>query len=144
MRITNTYLQKPNAMQNQITKEKPLKYEGESCIYWLDEKNVLRLKAKDEIFTEFAINKDYEAVLELIGNKKVKLVYDATRILPIDKNIRLRLEEMLNSIGVALAITSKTRIGNMVANIFFSLSSTKVPMKMFNNHDQAKLWLDTI
>jgi hypothetical protein len=130
-------------MDKNSTLLKLVRHEGESCVYWLDVKNTLHLKAKNIIFTEYGINKDYQAILQLIGDRKVRLIYDATRILPFDKNVRLKLEIMLNSLGVALAVTSKTRIGNMVANIFFALSSTSVPMKMFSNPDHAELWLDT-
>ena len=125
------------------TTYKPVIHEGESCSFYLDSADILVINAKDFIFTIESISRDFNLILDVIGDRKVKLIFDANSLLPFEKSIRLKLEEMLNKVGIAMAVTTQSRVGRMVANIFFALSTTKIPMKMFSNKEHARLWLDT-
>ncbi|MCT4561541.1 MAG: hypothetical protein N4A41_09195 [Crocinitomicaceae bacterium] len=132
-------------MEPQVATQNAHKVEGELCHFWLEDRNTLCIEAKDTIFTEKTVLHDFSLIKSYLGpNKKIKLYYDATKILPLEKRVRLLLEEKLIDLADALAVTSKTKIGIMVANIFFALSTTKMPMKMFSNGEEARTWLKNV
>lgn len=132
-------------MEPQVATKYAEKVEGELCHFWLEDYKTLCIEAKDTLFTEQTVNHDFRLIQEYIGkNRKVRMYYDATKILPLDKRVRLCLEEKLVVLAEALAVTSSTRVGVMVANIFFALSSTKIPMKMFSRQEEALSWLKNV
>lgn len=132
-------------MESQPAIKNSEKVEGELCHFWMEDSNTLCIEAKDIIFTESTVNNDFQLIQDFVGkNHKIKMYYDATRILPLDKKVRLLLEQKLTVLADALAVTSHTKVGVMVANIFFALSSTKIPMKMFSNSEEAMNWLKTV
>ncbi len=118
-------------------------FEAKTCYYWLNDEDTLCFKAKDVIFTIENVKHDFKIIIDYIGTKKVKVYYDSSVILPIDKRVRLLLEEMLTEVGIALAVSSNSRIGIMVANIFLALSTTAIPMRMFKTQNEAIQWLET-
>jgi hypothetical protein len=49
--------------------------------------------------------------------------------------------EVLPDIAIAVAIISRSAVGKMVANLFFSIKKQPHPVKMFNDEREAKEWL---
>lgn len=115
---------------------------GECCEWWFENDSLIRIRSKGYLKTEEKLKRDFEQIRNQMSTHKVKIYYDASLIAPIEKKIRVLLETMLKEIGLALAVTSDSNIGRMVANIFFTLSKTEVPMQIFKNEQDAIRWLN--
>lgn len=116
------------------------KVQGDLCEFWLDDKGVFHMSAKDEFITIENLEKDYQKMRTYLAGKKVPVVYDATKLHPIERRVRLRLEEILIENFTALGVVSKSKIGLIVARIFFSLSNNGVPKQIFSNIEEAEIW----
>lgn len=82
-----------------------------------------------------------EDFLKFTGNKKVCLLSDNTDSPPVNKEMRDYAAEVIPGIVKAIAIMSRSAVGRMAANLFFSLKKQPYPVKFFDNEDEAKKWL---
>lgn len=117
------------------------KIQGTLCEFWFDENDIFHMAALDKFITLEELNSDYELVKAYLNGRVVPVVYDATKLHPIERKIRLRLEEILIENFSALGVVSKSKIGLVVARIFFSLSNNSVPKQIFNKKSQAVKWI---
>jgi len=118
--------------------------EGKLCRFWFDNDDILCIEANDNLITADDLKHDYLLIAKELDGRKARIFYDASSLQPIEKRIRLMLEEMLESVGVSLAITSQSRVGRTIANIFLALTATRIPMKMHADRSSAFAWLKEI
>jgi len=118
-------------------------YQGELCEFYLHER-ILYIVANDQIISEGALVRDYGRIKHLLDGEKVYLLYDASQLQPITKKIRQMLEAYLEESFLALAVISKSRMGLIIANIFFGLSSSSFPKRIFIGEEEAIKWLNGI
>lgn len=76
-----------------------------------------------------------------LGGKKVCMLLDTTHSNPSSKEIREFAAAEFPQFTKAIAFISKSPLGKMVANIFFSIKKQPYPVKMFNDEKDAKKWL---
>lgn len=72
---------------------------------------------------------------------KLKIFVDASETQPFERRFRKKIREVTEQFAKAVAIHSKSPLGNTVANLFMILARPKVPFKMFNNIPDAEAWL---
>ena len=110
--------------------------------FYLDSDGIFHIKANESLITLELLETDANAIHNYLSslNYKPAVVYDVTRITPIERKIRKRFEELLEEHFSSLAVVSNSRIGLAVANIFFALAKTPVPMRIFRSKEDAINW----
>ncbi|MEO6189394.1 MAG: hypothetical protein ABIO44_02560 [Saprospiraceae bacterium] len=109
---------------------------------WFDEHGILCSVAKkvpQETVEE--AKKTMVEFLKLTGGKKVCLLSDSTDSPAANKEMRDYAAEVIPEIVKAVAIISRSAVGKMAANLFFSIKKQPYPVKMFNDENEAKEWL---
>jgi hypothetical protein len=109
---------------------------------WFDEHGILcSISKKVPQQTVEEAKKTMEDFIKLTGGKKVCLLSDSTDSTPSNKEMRDYIAEVIPEIAKAVAVISRSAVGKMVANIFFSIKKQPYPIKMFDSETEAKEWL---
>ncbi len=109
---------------------------------WFDENGILcSIAKKVPQQTVEEAKKTMEELRKLTGGKKVCLLSDSTDSSPLNKEMRDYYAEVIPGIAKAIAIISRSAVGKMVANLFFSIKKQPYPVKMFSDEIEAKEWL---
>ncbi len=109
---------------------------------WFDEHGILcSISKKVPQQTVEEAKKTMEDFIKLTGGKKVCLLSDSTDSTPSDKEMRDYIAEVIPEIAKAVAVISRSAVGKMVANLFFSIKKQPYPVKMFDSETEAKEWL---
>lgn len=85
--------------------------------------------------------KGVEDFKKIIGNKKVCLLADVTNSAETTREVRDYAAIELPKLVKAVAMISKSALGRMLANMFFSIKEQPYPVKMFSDEVEAKQWL---
>ena len=113
-----------------------------ASVMWFDENGILYSIAK-KIPQQTLEEAKYtiEELRKITGGKKVCLLSDSTDSTPVNKEMRDYLAEVIPDIVIAIAVISRSALGKMVANLFFSIKKQPYPVKMFTDETEAKEWL---
>ncbi|MEO7266296.1 MAG: hypothetical protein ABIW38_15375 [Ferruginibacter sp.] len=117
-------------------------FEFPTSTMWFDENGILCSVAKkvpQQTIKE--AKKTMEEFKKITGGKKVCLLSDSTDSTPLNKEMRDYAAEVIPEIAKAIAIISRSALGKMVANLFFSIKKQPYPVKMFKDEIEAKEWL---
>ncbi len=109
---------------------------------WFDESGILCSVAKK--VPQQTIEETKQSMIlfkQITGDKKVCLLSDSTDSPPANKEMRDYVAEIIPEIAIAVAIISRSAVGKMAANLFFSIKKQPYPVKMFNEENEAKEWL---
>ncbi|MES2565574.1 MAG: hypothetical protein V4565_01830 [Bacteroidota bacterium] len=79
--------------------------------------------------------------LKITGGKKVCMISDNTDSPAVNKEMRDYAAEVIPEIVKAIAIISRSSVGRMAANLFFTLKKQSYPVKFFENEEDAKQWI---
>lgn len=117
-------------------------YEFPTSTMWFDEHGILCTVAKKvPPQTVGEAKETMEEFRKLTGGKKVCLLSDSTDSPAIDKEMRDYAAAVMPEIAKAVAIISRSAVGKMAANLFFSIKKQPYPVKMFTDETEAKEWL---
>ncbi len=109
---------------------------------WFDESGILcSVSKKVPPQTMEETKKTTEEFINLIGGKKICLLTDSTYSNPPNKEIRDYLAAVIPEIVKAVAVISRSAVGKMTANLFFSINKQPYPVKLFTDESKAKEWL---
>ena len=109
---------------------------------WFDENGILcSISKKVPPQTVEEAKKTLEEFRKITGGKKVCMLSDSTDSAPVNKEMRDYVAEILPDIAKAVAIISRSAVGKMAANLFFSIKKQPYPVKMFTDEREAKEWL---
>jgi hypothetical protein len=114
----------------------------EMANYHIDNKGILHIEQKGVEITDEIIEGNYRSVSAFLEKKKYAMFCDATDSLPIDKKARLAFEVQSEEYCLALAIVSDSVLGRAVTNVFFALTKSTFPMKLFKEKQEALTWLE--
>ena len=117
-------------------------FEFPASTMWFDENGILCSIAKK--VPQQTIEEAKKTMVEfkkIIGGKKVCLLSDSTHSPPANKEMRDYAAEVIPEIVKAVAIISRSAVGKMAANLFFSIKKQPYPVKMFTDETEAKEWL---
>jgi hypothetical protein len=109
---------------------------------WFDDHGILcsvSKKAPQQTVEEAKIM--MEEFIKLTGGNKVCLLSDNTNSAPINKELRDYYGVVIPKVAKAVAVISRSAVGKMVANLFFSIKKQPYPVKIFNVETEAKEWL---
>jgi hypothetical protein len=116
--------------------------EWPTSITWWDETGILcSISKKAPVQTLEEAKKTLEDFRALIGNRKVCLLIDVTETSESSKELRDYAATEFPKFIKAMAMISKSVLGKMLANLFFSVKAQPYPAKMFNDEVEAKEWL---
>lgn len=109
---------------------------------WFDEDGILCSVAKKvPLQTIEDAKKTMEEFRIITGGTKICMLSDSTDSPPPNKEIRDYAAEVMPEIAKAVAIISRSAVGKMAANLFFSIKRQPYPVKMFTEEVEAKEWL---
>ncbi|MEO5603056.1 MAG: STAS/SEC14 domain-containing protein [Cyclobacteriaceae bacterium] len=109
---------------------------------WFDENGILCSIAKKVPQQTIEEAKTMmEEFRKITGGKKICILSDSTDSPPVNKEMRDYFAEAIPEIAKAIAIISRSAVGKMVANLFFSIKKQPYPVKMFSDETEAKEWL---
>ena len=117
-------------------------FEFPTSTMWFDDNGILcSIAKKVPQQTIEEAKKTMEDLRKILGGKKICLLSDSTDSPPLNKEMRDYAAEVIPEIAKAIAIISRSAVGKMVANLFFSIKKQPYPVKMFSDEREAKEWL---
>ncbi|UKN00520.1 hypothetical protein K6119_12335 [Paracrocinitomix mangrovi] len=142
----NTKITKLDKINKFILMELPeFEYHDLNCYYtWMGDDGIMRTKVKSGARIKLEDAKaNSEVVNSYQDHAPFPLIIDTTSVLSMSKDARDFLaiknrETVING----MAIIRNSLIGNMVANFYIRLSKPTVPVKLFRNEEDAKMWCD--
>ena len=116
-------------------------FEGEIATYWLDNDGILVSLSKSPRRTVANITENIALVRLITNKKKVPLlIYLSSSPIP-DKETREFVARELPNVYSAMAMVSKGGLAKFIMNFLFKLKPPSIPMKNFNDDEEAKKWL---
>lgn len=118
-------------------------YDTPTSIFWFDEDGIIcSIQKKLEYQpTLDEVKKQLDFFRTLIGGNKVCMLIDVTNSMESSRENRDYAAVEFPKFVKAIAMVSKSALGKMLANLFFTLKTQPYPTKMFNTADEAKAWL---
>lgn len=109
---------------------------------WLDDEGILRsVSRKAPKQTLEQTRQNFQILKKYINNQKVCMLLDVTDTSQSTREVRDFAAQELPTFVKAIAMISRSALGKMLANLFFSLKSQPYPVKMFNDENEALQWL---
>jgi hypothetical protein len=117
-------------------------YDWPTSTFWFDENGILcSIAKKTPIQSLEEVKKTIEEFKKVIGDKKVCLLSESTNSSESTKEVRDYASLEFPKFIKAIAVISKSALGRMLANLFFSIKEQPYPTKMFTDENEAKEWL---
>ncbi len=117
-------------------------YDWPTSTFWFDENGILcSISKKTPPQTLEEVKKNVKDFKEVIGEKKICMLIDVTNSGESTKEVRDYVSIEFPKFVKAIAMISKSALGKMLANLFFSIKSPPYPAKMFNDETEAIEWL---
>ncbi len=117
-------------------------FELPTSTLWFDEYGILcSIAKKVPQQTVEEAKKTMQEFLKITGGKKICLLSDSTDSPPANKEMRDYAAEVIPEVAKAVAIISRSAVGTMAANLFFSIKKQPYPVQMFTDESEAKAWL---
>jgi len=117
-------------------------YDTVSSTYWFDPNGIVcSISQKVALSTLEESKKLIADFVKIIGDKKVCILIDVTNSSESTKEVRDYVAIEFPKFVKAIAMISKSALGRMLANLFFTIKEQPYPTKMFNDEVEAKEWL---
>ena len=106
---------------------------------WFDENGILySISKKSGPLSMEETMKITEDFKKMLNGKKVCMLVDVTNSNETDRETREYAAQEFPKITKAIAMVSKSALGKMLANLFFTIKEQPFPTKMFNTEAEAK------
>lgn len=113
-----------------------------TSLYWTDDYGIICSISKKVPHPSFDnARKTVEAFRNRIGDRKVCILIDVTHSTEISRENRDYAAAEFPKFVKAIAMVSRSPLGKMLANLFFTIKTQPYPTKMFNNENEAREWL---
>jgi hypothetical protein len=117
-------------------------YDWETSTFWFDENGILcSISKKSHPLSMEDVERTVEEFKKLIGDKKICMLIDVTNTVESSREVRDYAAAEFPKFVKAIAMVSKSALGKMLANLFFTLKAQPYPTRMFNDEKEAKEWL---
>ena len=117
-------------------------YDWSTSTFWFDEDGIFcAISKKTPPQTLEESKKSVDDLMKVIGEKKICMLIDVTNSGESTKEVRDYAAVEFPKFIKAIAMVSKSALGKMLANLFFSIKSQPYPTKMFNDENEARQWL---
>src|ERR1700757_3302705 len=108
---------------------------------WFDHDGILHKISKNIPRTLDGVKDLYTLIKRTTKGKKVCALFEVSKETASNKDVRKYLKKEIPQIFSALALLSKTPVGETTGILISALAPTHIPTKVFNDEDKAKLWL---
>jgi hypothetical protein len=116
-------------------------FDTEIGTYWFDEDGMLNSLSKSPTRTVANTKANFELVKRITNNQKVcHLVYLTNSKKP-DKATIDFVNSELPKVYKAMAMISKSGVGEIIMNVLFKFMKPVIPMKTFTDEKEARKWL---
>ena len=119
-------------------------YRTDIAEFWFDEQGILYCNAMPTVRTIENIMESFKLVEKITDGKKVYLITDLTNTGAQSKKERDFAIKLLPRYYKAMGIISQSDFGRTMANIFLSLYSLPIPVKIFKTEVEAREWIKEI
>lgn len=117
-------------------------YEQELATFWFGEDGILYAKAKNAQRTLEIQKRTYEFIRQISGGKKVCLLSDlSSGGSAHDDETREYMAREMPHLFKAMALISTSAFARMATNTFMTLKGLPVPLRSFDNEEEAREWL---
>jgi|GEM_PF-1619378 len=111
---------------------------------WLEEGIVMTVNTGRNTTTIEAAKDSVRVVTRITGTRRRPLLVDITQVHRISREVREYYARDVDSTSIsALALVTRSRLSNMVANFFLGINTLSVPTRLFACPVEAKSWLKT-
>src|SRR5829696_2206724 len=112
--------------------------------FWFDDEGILCCNALPAERTMENLIESFRLVQKITEGKKVCLITDLTYTGMQNKKERDFAVSMLPHFYKAMALVSRSDFGRTMTNIFLSLYSLPIPLKIFKTEAEARKWVKEI
>jgi len=116
-------------------------YEHTIGTLWFDANGILHSVSKTaprsmEIMTEYVAY-----MKQILNNQRVFILSDISDAVAMDKATRDYMDTELGNLYKAMALVSHKAAGKMIGNVFMTLNTPNLPIRMFLNEKDGEVWL---
>jgi len=115
-------------------------YEGELADFWFDD-GILCAVSKMTPRTMEKQKANYDLIRKITNNKRVCLLADNTLTYEQDDATSKYMAAEIPKVFKAMAVISRTVFGQAVTDTFLYYHGTPVPIKIFKEEEEARVWL---
>ena len=108
---------------------------------WFDHDGILHKISKTTPRTLESVKDLYSHIKRAIKGKKVCALFEVSKETASNKDVRKYLKKEIPQMFSAVALLSKTPVGETTGILISALAPTHIPTKVFKNEDDAKTWL---
>jgi|GEM_PF-859589 len=113
-----------------------------ASIFWFGEEGILySISKKTEPQSLEEAKKLVSEFKQVLGGRKVCMLVDVTNTSESTREVRDYAAQEFPTFIKAIAMISRSALGKMLANLFFTVKSQPYPTKMFNSETEAREWL---
>jgi hypothetical protein len=116
-------------------------YDFPGSVFWFEDGILCSISKNMPAQNLEEVKKTIEEFKKIIDGKKVCMLLDVTYSPESTKEIRDYAALEFPKFTKAIAMISKSALGKMLANLFFTLKTQPYPTKMFTDENEAKAWL---
>ena len=116
-------------------------YEDELAQIWFDDHGILCSNTTSQVRTVEKQQKTYSLVKEILGERRVPLLVDATNMGTMPKETRTYTSTRMGDHFTAMAVYAQSSMGKLVMNTLLALGKYDIPVQMFEDEHEAREWL---
>ncbi len=116
-------------------------FETAIATYWFAFDGLLTSVSKNPTRTIANTTESFELIRRITGGKKQPLLVYLCRSGVPDKATRDFVATQLPTVYTAMAMVSKSGLGNFIMNFLFKFKPPAIPMQSFSSDVEAKEWL---
>ena len=116
-------------------------YDFPTSTFWFEDGILCSVSKKAPAQTLEEAQKSIEEFKKILNGRKICMLLDVTYSPESTKEMRDYAAVEFPKFTKAIAMISKSALGKMLANLFFTLKTQPYPTKMFNDENEAKAWL---
>jgi hypothetical protein len=111
------------------------------CCFWKDNSDILHIVVKSKGLNAANIRDNFEAIKNLVKEKKTKVVIDVSSCQPMDIDDRFIIERQCSEMFDTMAFVSDTMLGTVIASSLIQQKSSEFKAKYFGDKQLAVQWL---
>lgn len=117
------------------------RWETEIGTYWFDDDGNLNSLSKSTMRTVENTRHNFDLVKQITNGKKVGHLVHVTNSKKPSKETRDYVNSRLPEVYKAMALVSKSGVGEIIMSFLFRFMKSPIPMKIFTDEQEARNWL---
>ena len=108
---------------------------------WIDDDGIMCSISKNNKNSVQEFHEHFDTLERALNNAKAPFLVDTSATTEINVGDRKILHERLMKVMSCGAFISKIAIINLGVNVYFRMRKSPIPIKMFKDEDEARIWL---